>query len=72
MPVRRLSALSTHATRVALMKDGRIGQVGTPPEIAGAKSLADLYGVPVAVAYMEAAGRHVCVPALEQDGRTTA
>lgn len=76
--IRALSAaglaivLSTHdpghafacADRVALMKQGRIVALGTPEEVVTAQTLKNLYGVDVAVAFLEAAGRHVCAPTL--------
>lgn len=64
--------LSTHdpghafacATRVALMKAGRVITVGEPDEIVTPEMLRVLYGVEVAVDYMAQAGRNVCVPKL--------
>ncbi len=64
--------LSTHdpghafacANRVALMKRGRIVALGAPDTVLTPAALRDLYGVDVAVAWLEAAGRHVCVPSL--------
>jgi iron complex transport system ATP-binding protein len=52
------------ADRVALMKRGEIVIVGTPDEVLTSATLRDLYGVDVAVAWLEAAGRRVCVPSL--------
>jgi iron complex transport system ATP-binding protein len=64
--------LSTHdpghafacADRVALMRGGRIVALGPPEAVVTAAALRDLYGVEVAVAWLEAAGRHVCAPSL--------
>ncbi|WP_280822487.1 ABC transporter ATP-binding protein [Pseudaminobacter soli (ex Li et al. 2025)] len=64
--------LSTHdpghayacADRVALMKKGRLIALGTPAEVVTPDRLKELYGIDVAVAFVEAAGRHVCAPAL--------
>lgn len=64
--------LSTHdpghafacADRVALMKAGRIVAQGSPGNVVTADSLRDLYGVEVAISYMEQAGRPVCTPLL--------
>ena len=66
--------LSTHdpghafacADRVALMKAGRVVAIGAPEAVLTAAALRGLYGVEVAVAYMDEAGRHVCAPALER------
>ena len=66
--------LSTHdpghafacADRVALMKDGRLVDIGPPQQVVTAQALHDLYGVDVAIAYLEEAGRHVCVPSFLQ------
>lgn len=66
--------LSTHdpshafacADRVALMKAGRLVAVGSPEEVVTPRLLKDLYGVDVAVAFIEAAGRNVCAPSLSQ------
>lgn len=65
--------LSTHdpghafacADRVALMKRGAIVAIGTPDATLTPAALRDLYGVDVAVAWLEAAGRNVCAPALQ-------
>lgn len=65
--------LSTHdpghafacADRVALMKAGRIVAQGKPGDVVTSESLRDLYGVDVAVSYMDQAGRSVCAPLLE-------
>lgn len=54
------------ADRVALMKAGRLVAVGTPEDVVTAPALRSLYGVEVAVAYLEPAGRHVCAPTLSQ------
>jgi iron complex transport system ATP-binding protein len=76
--IRTLSAsglaivLSTHdpghafacANRVALMKAGRVVAIGTPEDVVTPHALRGLYGVEVAVAYLEQAGRHVCAPSL--------
>lgn len=64
--------LSTHdpghafacASRVALMKRGRIVALGPPDVVLTSDALRGLYGVDVAVARLEAAGRQVCVPTL--------
>lgn len=64
--------LSTHdpgqafacADSVALMKKGRIVGTGTPQAAATPDTLRDLYGVEVAVEFMEKAGRNICAPAL--------
>ena len=58
------------ADRVALMKHGRIVAIG-PPEVAlTTEALRDLYGVDVAVAWLEAAGRHVAPRrSIKQGGR---
>lgn len=78
--IRSLSAsglaivLSTHdpghafacADRVALMKAGRIVAGGAPQEVLTPQTLRDLYGVEVAVEFMQQAGRHVCAPTLAQ------
>lgn len=78
--IRTLSAsglaivLSTHdpghafacADRVALMKAGRVVAMGAPEDVVTPETLRGLYGVEVAVAYMDAAGRHICAPALER------
>jgi len=64
--------LSTHdpghayacADRVALMKKGQLVALGTPAEVVTPERLRELYGIDVAVAFMEAAGRHICAPAL--------
>ncbi|MFD2237592.1 ABC transporter ATP-binding protein [Aureimonas populi] len=67
--------LSTHdpghafacAHRVALMKGGRVLATGSPQEVVTAEALRGLYGVEVAIAYMQGAGRHVCVPTLTRN-----
>ncbi len=64
--------LSTHdpghafacASRVALMRRGAIVALGPPAAVLTAEALRDLYGVEVSVAWLAAAGRHVCVPSL--------
>jgi iron complex transport system ATP-binding protein len=64
--------LSTHdpghafacADRVGLMRDGRMVALGPPEAVVTAAALRDLYRVEVAVAWLEAAGRHVCAPSL--------
>lgn len=64
--------LSTHdpghafacADRVALMKKGRIVGLGTPPDAVTPETLRGLYGVEVAVEFMQGAGRSICAPAL--------
>ncbi|HRO11232.1 ABC transporter ATP-binding protein [Amaricoccus sp.] len=69
--------LSTHdpghafacATRVALMRRGHIVTIGPPDAVLTPAALRDLYGVDVAIAWVQAAGRNVCVPSL-QPGRT--
>lgn len=66
--------LSTHdpghafacADRVALMKAGRLVALGTPTDVVTPATLRELYGVDVAVAFLEAAGRHVCAPSMLQ------
>lgn len=81
--IRSLSAsglavvLSTHdpghafacSDKVALMKKGRLVAYGTPTDVVTADSLKNLYGVDVAVEYLDAAGHHVCAPALPQPRR---
>jgi iron complex transport system ATP-binding protein len=52
------------ADRVALMKAGRLVALGTPEQVVTEQALRDLYGIDVAVAYLEPAGRNVCVPTL--------
>ncbi|WP_378944467.1 ABC transporter ATP-binding protein [Mesorhizobium sp. ANAO-SY3R2] len=54
------------ADRVALMRSGTIVAQGTPAEVLTSRSLEALYGVGVAVAFLEAAGRHVCTPTLSE------
>lgn len=64
--------LSTHnpshalacADRVLLLKGGRLVAEGQPREIVTPMAMHDLYGVEVAIAYVDQARRHVCVPAL--------
>lgn len=64
--------LSTHdpghayacADRVALMKTGCLIALGTPAEVVTPALLKELYGIDVAVAFLEAVGRHVCAPSL--------
>ena len=64
--------LSTHepghafacAHRVALMKAGELLAIGPTRDVMTASTLGDLYGVEVAVAWLDAAGRHVAVPTL--------
>ncbi|MHB2265992.1 ABC transporter ATP-binding protein [Aliihoeflea sp. PC F10.4] len=66
--------LSTHdpghafacATRVALMKAGRVIAVGTPDETVTPDALRAIYGVEVAIDYMAEAGRNVCAPKLNR------
>lgn len=66
--------LSTHdpghafacATRVALMKAGRVVAVGQPDEIVTPGALRAIYGVEVAIDYMAEAGRNVCAPKLNR------
>lgn len=79
--IRALSArgiaiiLSTHdpghafacATSVALMRRGTIIAHGPPASVLTAEALGEIYGVDVAVAFMAAAGRNVCVPTLQQE-----
>lgn len=50
------------ADRVALMSEGTVIKTGTPPEVLTASTLKDIYGVDVAVVFVEAAGHHVCTP----------
>ena len=65
--------LSTHdpshafacGDRVALMKGGRLVALGPPESVVTPDALRDLYGVEVAVAWLDAAGRQVCVPSLD-------
>ena len=54
------------ADRVALMKAGRIIAIGPPRDVLTAEALGGLYGVEVAVEFMQQAGRHVCAPILTQ------
>jgi len=54
------------ATRVALMRAGALVAIGKPGDVLTAQSLQTLYGVEVAVAYLEQAGRHVCTPTLHE------
>ncbi|MBP7240975.1 ABC transporter ATP-binding protein [Amaricoccus sp.] len=69
--------LSTHdpghafacANRVALMQRGRIVALGPPDRVLTAGALQRLYGVAVAVAWLEEAGRHVCAPSIAETGR---
>lgn len=64
--------LSTHdpdqalavASRVALMKDGRIVAAGLPARVLTGPGLSDVYDVPVAVEHLPS-GRAVCVPAVD-------
>lgn len=70
--------LSTHdpghafacGDRVALMKKGRILAAGSPVDVMTPASLADLYGVEVAIDFLAPAGRHVCAPILGAPGST--
>lgn len=67
--------LSTHdpghafvcADRVALMKKGQLVDLGPPEQVMTSTALYALYGVDVSVAWLEAAGRHVCVPVLNAE-----
>lgn len=52
------------AERVALMKAGNLLAAGSPAETITAAMMRELYGVNVAVAFLETAGRHVCAPSL--------
>lgn len=52
------------ASRVALMQSGALVAIGRPEDVLTPQSLQALYGVGVAVAYLEQAGRHVCTPTL--------
>lgn len=54
------------ADRVALMRTGSLVAVGKPADVLTPQSLQALYGVEVAVAYLEQAGRHVCTPTLTE------
>lgn len=54
------------ATRVALMQAGSLVAMGRPAEVLTSETLQALYGVGVAVAYLEQAGRHVCTPTLTE------
>ena len=51
------------------VRDGRIVATGPPEAVLTAAALRDLYGVAVAVAWLEAAGRHVCAPSFDVTGR---
>lgn len=61
--------LSTHdpnhalavASRVALMRDGNLVEVGKPPDVLTSQNLAAVYGVPVTVDVARS-GRLVCLP----------
>lgn len=65
--------LSTHdpgqafacASRVALMRRGEIISLGRPTATLTPEALRALYGVDVTVAWLEPAGRRVCIPTLE-------
>ncbi|MES0100229.1 ABC transporter ATP-binding protein [Mesorhizobium sp. M0019] len=48
--------------RMALMKAGRLIAAGSPTEVLTPTAMRDLYGVDVAIAFVEAAGHNVCVP----------
>ncbi|MCA0278409.1 MAG: ABC transporter ATP-binding protein [Proteobacteria bacterium] len=52
------------ASRVALMQAGALIAIGKPQDVLTSEALQALYGVGVAVAYLEQAGRHVCTPTL--------
>lgn len=54
------------ASRVALMQSGALVAVGRPQDVLTSEALRALYGVEVAVAYLEQAGRHVCTPTLSE------
>jgi len=64
--------LSTHdpghafacADRAVLMKQGRVVADGLPNEAVTPESLHGLYGVEVALEFMQGAGRSICAPAL--------
>ena len=64
--------LSTHdpghafacADRVALMKSGAIVATGAPETVLTAQALGSLYGVDVAVSWLEQARHHIAVPVL--------
>lgn len=64
--------LSTHdpghafacADRAVLMKQGHVVADGSPSEAVTPESLHGLYGVEVAVEFMQGAGRSICAPAL--------
>ncbi len=66
--------LSTHdpghafacADRVALLRSGRIVALGPPRSVVTAASLRALYGVDVAVEFLETVRRHVCAPRLDE------
>lgn len=66
--------LSTHdpahafacADCVALLQAGRIVAVGAPQDVVTAASLRALYGVDVAVEFLESVRRHVCAPRLDE------
>ena len=57
------------ADRVAMMQGGGIVALGPPQAVLTPENLHRLYGVEVAVAYLAAAGRHVCTPSLNQSRR---
>lgn len=54
------------ANRVALMQAGALVAIGKPADVLTSETLQALYGVGVAVAYLEQAGRHVCTPTLTE------
>jgi iron complex transport system ATP-binding protein len=54
------------ASRVALMQSGALVAIGKPADVLTPQLLQALYGVGVAVAYLEQAGRHVCTPTLNE------
>jgi iron complex transport system ATP-binding protein len=64
--------LSTHdpdhafacATRVALLHGGKIVAAGRPETTVTPANLKRLYGVDVAIVYLDEVGRHVCTPSL--------
>ena len=49
----------------ALAPERMVGRVSAPGEVITAASLRALYGVGVAVAYLDQAGRSVCTPLLD-------
>ena len=52
------------SSRVAVLKDGRILEIGNPDDVVTEPVLEKTYGVKVKVSYFEEAGRKVCVPVI--------